>query len=89
MDEFLVIIACLGFPFINGFCRNIWGILADNYTFKTLCYSLLTLQFLSIIMIVFITNQYVIFSMILIGAFCLSGVLGVMPPTFNKIYGQR
>ena len=49
VDEFLVQLACLFFPFINGFGRIIWGFLVDIFSYKTLLQYIILFQIVSII----------------------------------------
>lgn len=89
VDEFLVQLSCLFFPFINGFGRVIWGFLVDIFSYKTLLQYIIVFQIVSIIFLLIFTNELMIFIFILFGALCLSGMMGIMPVTYNKIFGKK
>ena len=89
VDEFYVQLASLGFPFINGFGRMIWGMLLDKSSYRAILRVIFLLQIITIVVILFVNSEIIIFLMILLGAVCLSGLMGTMPVIFNKVFGIK
>lgn len=89
VDEFLVNLTCVFFPFINGFGRIIWGFLADIFSYKKLLEVVFICQIITIILLLIFNNEIMLFILILLGAVCLSGKVGILPITYNKVFGKR
>ena len=78
------------YSIVNGISRVVWGILYDYFPFKKLMYYLLSIEiFISLTVYYIGEYQYIYFIYIIVSGVLFAGIIVIIMPLYNKIYGEK
>ena len=78
------------FGLVNGNSRFLWGYLMDKFGFRTLMFSITSIEVTVGVLLFFVVSYDAIFviCVLCIGA-CIGGNFVILAPTFKKIFGLQ